>query len=161
MPSADPVSSGTAAVDAPPTSTTPPPSGRPPLVLEKTDKITDTFGATPAAKLVLKNEGGWFRIPEHALSDGLLITFMLDKKAPKKAKGGVGSIYRLNAQLPPAEESHPTTSRVNRRSAWDLRQRSQRHRRIPTRYFQPLHDLIGAHGRAHDVQQRMHLGHRP
>lgn len=111
VPSADPVASGTAAVDAPPASTLPPPSGRPPLMLEKTDKITDMFGATPAAKLVLKNEGGWFRIPEHALTDGILITFMLDKKPPKKAKGGAGSVYRLNAQVPPSEDSRPTTSR--------------------------------------------------
>jgi len=111
VPSADPVATGSAAVDAPPASTLPPPSGRPPLVLEKTDKITDTFGATPAAKLVLKSEGGWFRIPEHALTDGVLITFMLDKKPAKKAKGGVGSVYRLNAQVPPAEESRTTTSR--------------------------------------------------
>ncbi|MBL8742789.1 MAG: hypothetical protein JNK04_16890 [Myxococcales bacterium] len=111
VPSSEPTASATATAEAPPASTLPPPSGRPPLLVEKTDKITDTFGATPAAKLVLKNEGGWFRIPEHALNEGILVTFMIDKKAPKKAKGGAGSIYRLNAQVPPAEESRTITSR--------------------------------------------------
>ncbi len=112
-PTSEPVASATASatVDAPPASTLPPPSGRPPLMFEKTDKITETFGATPAAKLVLKAEGAWMRIPEYALGEGLLITFMLDKKAPKKAKGGAGSVYRLNAQVPPAEDSRPVTSK--------------------------------------------------
>ena len=80
------------------------------MVESKPESITGSFGATPAAKLELTKEGAIMRIPEYALGDGVMITFMLDKKG-KKAKGGAGSIYRVMAQQPPAEEAKTITSR--------------------------------------------------
>jgi hypothetical protein len=107
-PTAEPTASATA--EAPPASTLPPPSGRPPLIESKPESITGSFGATPAAKLELTKEGAVFRIPEYALGEGLSITFMIDKKG-KKAKGGAGSIYRIMAQQPPAEEAKTVTTK--------------------------------------------------
>lgn len=113
QPTADvePTTQPSASVDTPPASTLPPPSGRPPVVFEKADKVSGSFGATPAAKLVTTAEKAVFRIPEYALGDSYLITFMLDKKAAKKAKGGVGSVYRIQAQVPPAEDFSTVVSR--------------------------------------------------
>lgn len=93
-----------------PESTTPKPSGRPPVVVMGAEKVADTFGATPSAKLELGNEGANFRIPEYALGDGVLITFSLDKKG-KKTKGAAGQIYRLMAQQPPSEEARTITTK--------------------------------------------------
>jgi len=107
-PTVEPTAEPTA--DAAPASTLPPPSGRTPLIESKPETITGSFGATPAAKLELTKEGAVFRIPEYALNEGLMITFTLDKKG-KKAKGGAGSIYRLTAQLPPAEEARTVATR--------------------------------------------------
>jgi hypothetical protein len=80
------------------------------LIVSGTEKVSDSFGATPAAKLELGKEGAFFRIPEYALGDGMLITFAFDKKG-KKTKGAAGSIYRLTAQQPPAEEARTCTSK--------------------------------------------------
>ncbi len=95
----------TASAEAPPapTSDKPAPSGRPAVSYANAEKITETFGATPAAKLELGKEGTILRIPEYALSDGVLLTFMVDKKG-KKAKGGAGTIFHLYAQMPPSED---------------------------------------------------------
>jgi hypothetical protein len=99
-----------ATATAAPADTTPQPSGRPPVSYSNPEKITETFGATPAAKLELGKEGVILRIPEYALQDGVLLTFMVDKKA-KKAKGGAGGIYRLFAQQPPSEDFRAVSSR--------------------------------------------------
>lgn len=90
-------------VEAPPVSTERAPSGRPPVSYEKADKITETVGASPVVNFVLKSENARFKVPEWALNEGLLLTFLVDKKAMKKAKGGAGSVFRLQAQNPPAE----------------------------------------------------------
>jgi hypothetical protein len=102
---AEPTATATAepVVDAPPVSTERPPSGRPPVSYEKADKITETVGASPVVNFVLKSENARFKVPEWALSEGVLLTFLVDKKATKKAKGGAGSVFRLQAQNPPAE----------------------------------------------------------
>lgn len=106
-PTAEPTSEPTSVA---PTSSLPPPSGRPPLAVSKLDKITDSFGATPAAKLELTKENVVFRVPEWALNDGVLLTFMLDAKA-KKSKGAISSVYRLFAQQPPSESFLSVSSR--------------------------------------------------
>jgi hypothetical protein len=109
----DPVPTATASADAPPvapTSDKPQPSGRPPVSYSNAEKITETFGATPAAKLELGKEGTILRIPEFALSDGVLLTFMVDKKG-KKAKGGAGTIFHLFAQMPPSEAFKPVSTK--------------------------------------------------
>ena len=95
----------TPSAEAPPapTSDKPAPSGRPAVSYANAEKITETFGATPAAKLELGKEGTILRIPEYALSDGVLLIFMVDKKG-KKAKGGAGTIFHLYAQMPPSED---------------------------------------------------------
>lgn len=111
QPTATPTVEPTATVEAPPASTLPPPSGRPPVTFEKPDKVTNSFGATPAAKLITTAEKAYFRIPEYALNESYLITFMIDKKVVKKAKGGVGSVYRVQAQVPPAEQFSTVVSR--------------------------------------------------
>lgn len=103
----EPDSSATAAPTASAADTgapsTPKPSGRPGVSFSNAEKITNTFGASPAAKLELGTEGATMRIPEFALGEsGVLLTFMIDKKG-KKAKGGAGAIYRLQGQIPPAE----------------------------------------------------------
>ena len=101
----------TAAPTTEPTATAAPqptgrqPSGRPPMTSEGKEKVSGTFGQTPAAKLTITSDSSVFRIPEYALGDGVLITFMVDKKPPKKAKGGSGNVWRLTAQRPPAEET--------------------------------------------------------
>ncbi len=95
---------------AAPTSDKPVPSGRPPVSYSHAEKITETFGATPAAKLELGKEGVVLRIPEFALNDGVLLTFMIDKKG-KKAKGGAGGIYHLFAQMPPSEDFRTVTTK--------------------------------------------------
>lgn len=105
-----PTATATATADAAPTSTTPQSSGRPPVSYSNAEKITETFGATPAAKLELGKEGVILRIPEFALGDGVLLTFMIDKKA-KKAKGGAGGIYHLFAQMPPSEDFKSVTTK--------------------------------------------------
>ena len=84
-------------------SSVPPPSGRAGISFSGSEKITNTFGASPAAKLDLGPDGAWLRIPEYALDNGVLITFMIDKKVKKAAKGGVGAVYRLQGQNPPSE----------------------------------------------------------
>ncbi len=91
---------------------TPKPSGRPGVSFSNAEKITNTFGASPSAKLELGTEGASMRIPEFALSEGggILITFMIDKKA-KKAKSGAGTIYRLQGQIPPAESFSTITTK--------------------------------------------------
>ena len=112
---ADPEASASApapsasAVDTAPS--TPKPSGRPGVSFSNAEKITNTFGASPSAKLELGTEGATLRIPEYALGEGgVLLTFMIDKKA-KKAKGGAGAIYRLQGQIPPAESFATITSK--------------------------------------------------
>lgn len=101
-----------ASASAPAAPSVPPPSGRPGVSFSNPEKISNTFGASPVAKLELGTEGATMRIPEHALSEsgGVLITFMIDKKA-KKAKGGAGVVYRLQGQLPPAESFSTVTTR--------------------------------------------------
>ena len=91
---------------------TPKPSGRPGVSFSNPEKITNTFGASPTAKLELGTEGASMKIPENALSEGgvILITFMIDKKA-KKAKGGAGVVYRLQGQIPPAESFSTITTK--------------------------------------------------
>ena len=101
----------TATAEAPPASTLPPPSGRPPMRVDKSEKITETFGASPEAKLYLGGDSNVFmRIPEYAIGDAMLITLMFDKKA-KRAKGGQGETLRLYGQVPPTEEYRTVTSR--------------------------------------------------
>lgn len=106
----EPTASATAEAPPEPTSKTPAPSGRPPVSYSNSEKITETFGATPAAKLELGKEGTILRIPEYALGDGVLLTFMVDKKG-KKAKGGAGTIFHLFAQQPPAEDFRSVSSK--------------------------------------------------
>jgi hypothetical protein len=100
-----PTTSATAepVVETPPASTERPPSGRPPVSYEKADKITETVGASPVVNFILKSENARFKVPEWALNEGVLLTFLVDKKATKKAKGGAGPVFRLQAQNPPAE----------------------------------------------------------
>ncbi|MFO0549710.1 MAG: hypothetical protein U0271_15060 [Polyangiaceae bacterium] len=81
---------------------TPPPSGRTPMTFEGKEKISEGV-AEPPAKFKLTGDGARFILPEYALRDNYLVTFMVDKKPPAKAKGGAGSAYRLQAQSPPAE----------------------------------------------------------
>ncbi len=107
VPTAAPTTEPT--VDVPPVSTGRPPSGRPPLTFGKPDKVTETVGASPITTFILESEKARFRIPEWALDEGILLTFLIDKKA-KKAKGGAGSVFRLQAQVPPAESFSPVSS---------------------------------------------------
>lgn len=104
VPTSEPVAT------AEPVSTGRPPSGRPPLTFTKPDKVTETVGASPVTNFVLSSEGARFKVPEWALEEGILLTFVVDKKAPKKAKGGAGSVFRLQAQIPPAETFSPVSS---------------------------------------------------
>lgn len=95
VPSAEP--------DAAPASTLPPPSGRPPVSFEGLEKISETIGGS-LQKLELKKDGGAIlRIPEYAMRDAVLLTFMLDKKG-KKMKSAAGQVFRLYAQTPPSED---------------------------------------------------------
>lgn len=99
------------ASSAAPSSTLPPPSGRIASIVDGQDKATGQFGSAPA-KLVLKADQSSLKIPEYALNDnGYLLTFMIDKKAPKKAKGGSGNVLRLQSQIPPAESFTSISSR--------------------------------------------------
>lgn len=107
VPTAAPTTEPTAEV---PVSTGRPPSGRPPLTFSKPDKVTETVGASPITTFVLDSEKARFKVPEWALEEGILLTFLVDKKAPKKAKGGAGSVFRLQAQIPPAESFSPVSS---------------------------------------------------
>ncbi|NUP07827.1 MAG: hypothetical protein HOW73_17405 [Polyangiaceae bacterium] len=109
-PTSAPTAEPTSAPTAEPTATGPKSSGRPPMTAEGKDKVTGTFGQTPAAKLTITADQSVFRIPEFALNDGILVTFMIDKKPPKKAKGGIGTVYRVMAQRPPAEETSTVSS---------------------------------------------------
>jgi hypothetical protein len=103
-PSADAAPAPSASAAAAPS--TPPSSGRPPLIFSHSEKISNTFGASPAAKLELGGEGAVMRIPEFALTETVNVVFALDKKAAtnRKKKGAEGPIYRLTGQRPPAEE---------------------------------------------------------
>lgn len=110
---AEPTAEASAEPTAAPSSTssTPPPSGRPGVSFAGAEKITNTFGASPSAKLELGSEGATLRIPEYALNDGVLITFMIDKKIKKGPKGGQGAVYRLQGQNPPSEAYATIVSR--------------------------------------------------
>ena len=103
-PTAEPV------VETPTAPTTRPPSGRPALGFSDPVKVTQTVGASPIANFTLSSENAKFRVPEWALDEGVLLTFMIDKKPAKKAKGGAGSVFRLQAQIPPAESFSMVTS---------------------------------------------------
>lgn len=107
-----PTSTGTAETAAP-TSSIPPPSGRPAMSFEGKDKVQNGIGETPSAKIVLTSDQSTLRIPEYAFFAGepILVTFMVDKKPPKKAKGGTGQVYRMMAQKPPAEDTTTVTTR--------------------------------------------------
>lgn len=109
-PSAAATAEPTATATAEPQPTGHKPSGRPPMTAEGKEKVAGTFGQTPAVKLTITSDSSVFRIPEYALGDGVLITFMIDKKPPKKAKGGTGTTWRLTAQYPPAEETATVTA---------------------------------------------------
>ena len=80
----------------------PPPSGRPAALLSGSTKVSDMVGGSPPTKIELEKDHSVMRVPEWALNDGFLITFMIDDKG-KKAASGTGSIYHLFAQIPPAE----------------------------------------------------------
>lgn len=109
-PTAEPTAAPTADASAPPTSTLPPPSGRPPVSFEGQEKIAENIGGSPMQKLELKKDGGAIlRVPEYALKDAILLTFMIDKKG-KKHKGAVGQVFHLFAQTPPSEDITPITS---------------------------------------------------
>jgi hypothetical protein len=113
LPTAEPTAAPTTAPTSEPTAaptaapSTPPSSGRPPLLFSHSEKIANTFGASPAAKLELGSEGAVMRIPEYALRDTVNVVFALDKKPAlnRKKKGGEGALYRLTGQRPPAEEA--------------------------------------------------------
>lgn len=104
-------SAAPSASSAAPSSTLPPPSGRIASIVDGQEKATGQFGSAPA-KLVIKADQSSLKIPEYALNDnGYLLTFMIDKKAPKKAKGSSGNVLRLQSQIPPAESFTSITSR--------------------------------------------------
>ena len=112
-----PVASETAAPTAEPTAAPtaatgglPPPSGRPATLLGGSTKVSQMIGGSPATKIELEKDHSIMRVPEWALNDGYLITFMIDDKG-KKATGGTGSIYHLFAQIPPAEDPSTVMSR--------------------------------------------------
>ena len=94
-------SSGSAAASA---SASPPKgSGRPVVLKSDEREISDTFGSTPGAKLVLGSGRGAvvLHIPEGALREPMVITFKVDTKG-KSAGGLQGAIYRIEPVIPPS-----------------------------------------------------------
>jgi len=79
--------------------------GRPPLLKSHAEEITDSFGSSPPAKLELGDDTGRavLRIPENALSEGINLTFKIEKKG-KSTGAPIGKIYRMAAVVPPAGE---------------------------------------------------------
>lgn len=86
-------------------------SGRTPVLKSDDEQITDTFGSSPPAKLELGDDSGRavLRIPENALSEGINLTFKIDKKG-KSTGAPVGKIYRMWAYIPPSVEPREMTS---------------------------------------------------
>ncbi|AKT36370.1 hypothetical protein [Chondromyces crocatus] len=90
---------------APPADAKPEPaqsSGRTPLFKSDPEEITDSFGSSPAAKLELGDDTGraTLRIPENALSQGVNITFKIEKKG-KTSGPPIGKVYRTSGVVPP------------------------------------------------------------
>lgn len=106
-PEPEPESTGApdAGADAAAQASAPQSSGRTPLFKSDDESITDTFGSSPAAKLELGDDTGRavLRIPENALSQGINLTFKIDKKG-KTLGPPVGKIYRITAIVPPGND---------------------------------------------------------
>jgi hypothetical protein len=101
-PEPPPITSAEAPPPSAPESTAPKSSGRPPLLKVDPEEISDTFGSSPPAKLELgEQEKAILRIPENAFSNGVNVTFKIDKKG-KSGGAQVGRIYRITPVVPPA-----------------------------------------------------------
>jgi hypothetical protein len=100
-PSADAAPSGSPSAAPAPK----PSSGRPAVLKSDPQEITDTFGSSPGAKIIIGsgNAAGTFKIPENALRTGTVITVKIDAKA--KATGvPIGKIFHITAFIPPAQQ---------------------------------------------------------
>lgn len=99
-PSATPAASGSA--DAKPPAPKPS-SGRPAVLKSDANEITDTFGSSPGAKIIIGSgaAAGTFKIPENALHTGTVITVKIDPKA-KSTGVPIGKIFHVTAFIPPA-----------------------------------------------------------
>ncbi|MFO0757989.1 MAG: hypothetical protein U0359_15945 [Byssovorax sp.] len=91
--------SATADAKAPPK----PSSGRPAVLKSDPQEVTDTYGSSPGAKIIIGsgNAAGTFKIPENALRTGTVITVKLDAKA-KSTGVPIGKIFHITAFVPPA-----------------------------------------------------------
>ncbi len=98
-PSAAPAPSGSA--DAKPEPK--PSSGRPAVLKSDASEVTDTFGSSPGAKIIIGSgaAAGTLKIPENALRTGTVITVKLDAKA-KPTGIPIGKLFRITAFVPPA-----------------------------------------------------------
>lgn len=121
----DPVPEDTAKPETPPAESAsaaapppPPPSGpqdsRPPVLKTDAEEIQDTFGVSPGAKLELGDDSGRaiLRIYENSFSNGVNVTFKIDKKA-KAAGQQQGKIYRVTAVIPPSGTPTKVTTVTN------------------------------------------------
>ncbi|WP_231511815.1 hypothetical protein [Chondromyces apiculatus] len=101
-PEPEPAKSADAAPDAAPAASPSQSAGRPPLLKSDSEEITDSFGSSPPAKLELGDDTGraTLRIPENALSQGVNITFKIEKKG-KSSGPPTGKIYRTSTVIPP------------------------------------------------------------
>jgi hypothetical protein len=94
---------------------TPPPrqsSGRPMVLKSDPSEITDTFGTSPGAKLVLGSDKdeAVLRVPEGSLNQGTNITFKIDARGGKSTGAPVGKIYQILPMIPPSQTPAATES---------------------------------------------------
>jgi hypothetical protein len=99
-PAAEPSATATATAAAKPAP--PQTSGRPAVLKSDSSEITDTFGSTPASKLVLGDkEIATLRLPEGGLHTATVLTFKIDGRA-RSSGGQIGKIYQISAVVPPS-----------------------------------------------------------
>jgi hypothetical protein len=101
VPSAAPTAapSGSADANAPPK----PSSGRPAVLKSDSAEVTDTYGSSPGAKIIVGpgNAAATLKIPENALRTGTVITVKVDAKA-KSTGVPIGKVFHITAFVPPA-----------------------------------------------------------
>lgn len=94
----DPIPSAAPSASAAPTYV---PTGAP-LTMLNGSKSAGGQIAQAGAKIVLDSTKAWFKVPEGAMGTTLKVTFSVDDKGAQKNPKGMGSIYHIIAQDPPA-----------------------------------------------------------
>ncbi|MFO0612355.1 MAG: hypothetical protein U0414_07200 [Polyangiaceae bacterium] len=107
-----PIESTPPAVSAAPSASAAPtyvPTGAPLTMLNGAKSAAGQI-AQAGAKMILDSTKAWLKVPEGAMNTALKVTFSVDDKNAQKGPHGVGSVYHVIAQNPPAADAVKVTS---------------------------------------------------